>query len=134
VVGIALLVLLLFASGCTTSQLNVKNALNADRRLHGRHSLPTHITLNRKAQRWAEYLARNNRLVHSSLTSGVPSCWRSLGENVGYGSSVGAVQRLYMRSATHRANVLATKWKYVGVGAARRGSRWFTVQVFMQGC
>jgi uncharacterized protein YkwD len=127
--------LVLLLTACLSSgQAAVADEMNADRRAHGLRSLPTHDQLNRKAQAWAEKLARDGRLSHSSLSAGVPSCWRGLGENVGYGSSAAAVQDAYMRSSGHRANILATRWKWVGVGYAKAGSRVYTVQVFMQGC
>ena len=129
---VALVVVL---SGCISSgQTAVQNELNADRNAYGLRRLPTHGQLNLKAQAWAEKLARDGRLSHSHLPSGVPSCWRSLGENVGYGSSAAGVQDAYMRSADHRGNILDGRWSYVGVGYAKAGSRVYTVQVFMQGC
>jgi uncharacterized protein YkwD len=127
--------LALVLTACLSSgQSAVQNELNADRRAHGRTALRSYSALNKKAQAWAERLARENRLYHSTLSSGAPSCWRALGENVGYGSSVAAVQDAYMRSDAHRANVLKTTWNWVGVGMAKNGSRVFTVQVFMTGC
>ena len=134
--GLALLVVaVLLLSGCQSDGQNaVQNEMNADRQAHGLRALPTHEQLNQKAQAWAEKLARDGKLSHSNLASGVPSCWRSLGENVGYGSTAAQVEDAYMNSSGHRANILDAKWKYVGVGYAKRGSLVFTVQVFMQGC
>jgi uncharacterized protein YkwD len=127
--------IVLVVSGCISSgQTQVQNELNTDRKAHGLASLPTHSQLNAKAQAWAEKLARDGKLSHSDLSSGVPSCWRSLGENVGYGASAAAVEDAYMNSSGHRANILQSKWKYVGVGWAQAGNRVYTVQVFMQGC
>ena len=37
-----------------------------------------------------------------------------------------------MRSSGHRANILDGRFNYIGTGYAERGSRVFTVQVFMQ--
>lgn len=125
-------------AGClaslSTFQQRTLNSLNRDRRSYSLGNLPAHGQLQVKAQAWANKLARENRLVHSNLKSGVPGCWRGLGENVGYGSTVETVQAAYMRSSGHRANILASKWDWVGVGVAYRGSRVFTVQVFMAGC
>ncbi|NLV54247.1 MAG: CAP domain-containing protein [Acidimicrobiales bacterium] len=122
-------------SGCmTTGQEAVASYLNSDRRSHGLRSLPTSESLNRKAQAWADHLARSGSLSHSRLSSGVSGCWRRLAENVGYGSSARAVQTAYMKSSGHRANVLNSVWTHVGVGYAKRGSRVYTVQVFMQAC
>jgi len=129
-VALALLLTACYGSG----QQSVANEMNADRRSKGRSTLPMHATLNAKAQAWAEKMARDNALSHSSLSAGAPSCWRSLGENVGYGSSVSRIQDAYMASSGHRANILNTKWNWVGTGYATRGSRVFTVQVFMMGC
>ncbi|QYG93884.1 CAP domain-containing protein [Iamia sp. SCSIO 61187] len=130
--AVALVVVL---SGCISSgQTAVQNELNADRSAYALRRLPTHGQLNTKAQAWAEKLARDGVLSHSNLTSGVPGCWRALGENVGYGSSAAGVQDAYMRSTKHRDNVLDRRWSYVGVGYAKAGSRVYTVQVFMQGC
>jgi uncharacterized protein YkwD len=136
VAGLALAAVLLLSGCLSNGQSTVQNEMNADRTAHGLRALPTHSQLNAKAQAWAEKLARDGRLSHSNLASGAPSCWRSLGENVGYGSSAAAVQDAYMRSAGHRANVLSQKhaWNYVGVGYATAGNRVYTVQVFMKGC
>ena len=121
--------------GCMSDgQSDVQNEMNADRSANHLRGLPTHPQLNAKAQAWAEKLARDGKLSHSNLASGAPSCWRGLGENVGYGGSAAAVQDAYMRSTGHRANVLSSKWAWVGVGHARAGNRTYTVQVFMQGC
>lgn len=133
-VGLAVALALVLTACLSSGQSAVQNELNADRRAHGRSALRSHATLNKKAQAWAERLARENRLYHSTLSSGAPSCWRSLGENVGYGSSVAAVQNAFMASAGHKANVLKSTWNWVGVGMARNGTRVFTVQVFMTGC
>lgn len=125
----------LLLSGCLSNgQTAVQNEMNADRQSNGLRALPTHDQLNKKAQAWAEKLARDGKLSHSNLSSGVPSCWRSIGENVGYGSTAAQVQDAYMNSRGHRANILNSKWKWVGVGYAQKGNRVYTVQVFMQGC
>ena len=133
VVAIACALALL--AGCLTEgQDAVLRELNADRRAHGRRELSLHDQATAKAQAWAEKLARENRLYHSNLSSGITTRWCALGENVGYGSSPAAVQDAYMASAAHRANVLSTTWNGVGVGHAVRGSRHFTVQVFIKTC
>ncbi|HMJ79397.1 MAG TPA: CAP domain-containing protein [Iamia sp.] len=134
VAALALALVLVFAGCMSEGQTAVQNEMNADRKASRLSSLPTHDQLNAKAQAWAEKIARDGKLSHSNLSSGVPSCWRSLGENVGYGGSAASVQDAYMRSSGHRANILSSKWKYVGVGFAKAGNRVYTVQVFMQGC
>jgi uncharacterized protein YkwD len=132
--ALAVILALVLGACMSAEQTRAHDALNHDRTSHGLRALPTHDTLNEKAQAWAEKIARDNRLSHSDMSQGLPPCYRSVGENVGYNTSVEATQAGYMRSPAHRANVLAQRWTHVGVGAARNGSRWFTVQVFLQGC
>ncbi len=133
-VALAVVLAVVLTACLSGGQQSVADEMNADRRENGRRTLATHDALNRKAQAWAEKLARDNALSHSTLSSGLPSCWRGVGENVGFGSSIPAVQAAYMKSAGHRKNILDTTWDFVGVGSATRGSRVFTVQVFMRGC
>ncbi len=134
-VGSVVVVLTLLLSACMSEeQTRAHDALNRDRRAHRLATLPTHDALNKKAQAWAVKLARDNRLSHSNLAQGLPGCYRAAGENVGYNTSVEAVQVGYMNSPTHRKNVLDRRWTHVGIGAAKNGNRWFTVQVFLQAC
>jgi uncharacterized protein YkwD len=135
-VGLVVLVLAfsMLTACLTTSQEQVLTELNADRKAAGRRTLSVQDDAQRKAQAWAEKLARENKLYHSKLSDGIKVRWCSLGENVGYGTSVAAVQDAYMRSSGHKANILSTKWNGVGVGYAKNGNRVFTVQVFIQTC
>jgi uncharacterized protein YkwD len=117
-----------------SAQTQVLSELNADRSANKLRTLPTQADAQRKAQAWVEKLARENKLYHSTLSDGIKTRWCSLGENVGYGPSVAAVQDAYMRSPGHKANILSTKWNGVGVGYAKNGNRVFTVQVFIKTC
>lgn len=133
VVAIAAALALLTA--CLNSdQSQVLSRLNNDRQAHGRSSLSTHAQAQAKAQKWAEHLARTGNLSHSNLTDGISGCWRNLGENVGSGPSVAAIQQAYMNSSGHRANILSTTWNGVGVGYAKRGNVVYTVHVFIKSC
>ena len=108
--------------------------MNADRTANRLGALPINYEAQAKAQAWAERLARDNRLYHSTLTDGIHSRWCSLGENVGYGPSVETIETAYMNSPGHRANILASKWNGVGTGYATNGTRVYTVQVFIKTC
>lgn len=120
-------------TACNTPQQEEVGALiNQTRRQHGRRQLGMNLELTIKAQGWADYLASNCTLRHSNLASGIGYNWRALGENVGYGPSIGAVHNAYMNSSGHRANILDTRWNYMGTGVAYGCNRVFTVQVFMQ--
>ena len=134
--AVALIAVASLLSGCfgTADQESSFSMMNNDRAAHSVGPLIPHGGLLAKAQAWAEHLASINGLEHSSLPSGVSSCWETLGENVGYGSSISAVENAFMNSSPHRANLLNSSFAYAGTGVAYRGSRVFVVQVFMQGC
>lgn len=122
-------------TGCLRStQSQVLSELNADRSANKLRTLAIQADAQNKAQAWAEKLARENKLYHSTLSDGIKVKWCSLGENVGYGPNVPAIEDAYMNSAGHRANILSTKWNGVGVGYATNGSRVYTVQVFIKTC
>ena len=127
------LLLSLSLTACrTSSQAQVASLVNQSRAAHGRGYLRDNWQLDRKAQSWANYLASIGRLAHSNLASGITYRWRALAENVGYGGSIGQVHNAYMNSPGHRANILDGRMNYLGTGAAWRGSKVFTVHVFMQ--
>jgi uncharacterized protein YkwD len=133
----ALLVVAVSLAGCLNDQQQgVLNELNADRQAAGRRVLPADLQAAQdKAQAWAEQLARQNSLSHSNLSAGMSGVrWCGLAENVGYGSSIAAVQNQFMSSSGHRTNLLGTSWDVVGVGHARNGSRHFVVQFFVNLC
>jgi uncharacterized protein YkwD len=134
VVGLAIMAISLLAGCLTQQQEAVMRELNNDRRAYGLRSLPEHWQAQKKAQAWAEKLAREGTIYHSNLAAGITVGWCSLGENVGYGPSVAAIEDAYMASSGHRANILASKWNGVGVGYATRGSTVYTVQFFIQTC
>lgn len=133
----AVLVVAVSLAGCLSDQQqSVLNELNGDRQANRRTVLQANLqAATDKAQAWAEHLARQNSLSHSNLSAGMSGVrWCGLAENVGYGSSIAAVEDQFMASAGHRANLLGTSWDVVGVGHARNGSRHFVVQFFVNLC
>ena len=130
VAGVALL-----ATSCLSAeQSSATMLLNKDRSSARVSTLNTQQDAQLKAQSWADRLARENRLYHSTVSSGIGVRWCSLGENVGYASSISAAEALFMGSAIHRANIVSKTWNGVGVGVAHNGSRIFVVQVFIKTC
>lgn len=128
-----LLVLGLAACQPTPEQESVRGHINQSRQSHGVHRISGDPILDHKAQRWAEHLASNGRLAHSTLSSGLDGLpWTAVAENVGRGSSIGQVHDQYMGSSRHRANILDRRWSRVGTGhAVGRDGHVYTVQVFV---
>ncbi|MFN8019447.1 MAG: hypothetical protein U0P45_15190 [Acidimicrobiales bacterium] len=77
-------VIALATSACLSpNQVSVQDELNKDRVEHSVRALPIQQEAQAKAQKWAEKLARENRLYHSNLPDGIHVKWCSIGENVG---------------------------------------------------
>ncbi|MDQ3877077.1 MAG: CAP domain-containing protein [Actinomycetota bacterium] len=95
--------------------------------------------LSRVAKLHAAEMANKDVLYHTSTSDLMHRVtgWSSLGENVGvdggvrdYGSltTVTALQRAFMHSPDHRANILLPSYRYMGVGVARHDNKmWVTV-------
>ena len=67
-------------------------------------------------------------------------CYRLAGENIGYTThpdavAVAAVQRMFMDSPTHRANIMGKAWDSIGIGAySLDGTRMLYAVVFADRC
>jgi uncharacterized protein YkwD len=120
-------------AGCTTpDESSGVGAINADRVAGNLAPVAQNSGLILKAQNWAKHLAETSggkcsmeTLVHSVLSEGAPGGWRRLGENVGCriaagdaASSVGPLQKAFMESPGHRANIMNGEFTHVGVGMA----------------
>ena len=110
--------------------------VNASRAKAGLPPLRENVTLDRKADAWAQHLRDVCDLSHSKLSDGAPSDWMKLGENVGYGGTIDQVHVAYMNSPGHRANILDPSFTSMGAAAvwgdcADGSHRVFTVQEFM---
>ena len=87
--------------------------------------------LDTKAEGWAEHLAREGRLSHGTLASGVRYRFQLLGEKVGFGGTLEQVHQAFLDSPGHRRNVLDPQFEHIGTGVAYGRDRVWVVQVFM---
>jgi uncharacterized protein YkwD len=94
----------------------------------GKLSLDPHLS--RVAKRQARTMARRATLYHTPSLGSLVTRWRSLGENVGYASTVKAVHRAYMGSSAHKANILKSAYRHLGVGVKKKGGYVWTAVVF----
>ena len=137
-VGAALLAFVVLAGGLAPaasaqSQAEVDEwefvcRINAERRRWGIPDLQVTNGLRTVARDWAAHLRGINRLEHRPnlghvVSTQVTSSWSGVGENVGYGLSVGSLHNAFMNSPGHRANILNRSYRYIGVGVAH-GSYW----------
>jgi hypothetical protein len=75
-------------------------------------------------------MASRNSLSHNPNLAGEVSAWQSLGENVGYGSSVSQLVATFWGSAPHRANILDRRFTLVGVGVVQVGHTLWVAEEF----
>ncbi len=135
IVVAGLLATALLAGCLSDDQITVQNQINNARAAHGVHRLADYGVSDTKAQNWANHLASIGTIKHSTLTSGYQSgtwCW--LGENVGMGPSLSAIQNAFMNSPSHRDNILSPKYDHLGTGVAKRGNTYYVVQEFADLC
>ena len=148
---------LVLASGCTTpaspSEMpapaagsgltgSIVDLTNAERRDAGMAALRASSALMQAAQIHAEQMARTGQMSHeipgvryptpSDRLAAVGYRWGSFGENIAMGqTSAAAVMDSWMRSSGHRANILNSRFREIGVGVARDSAgRPYYVQVF----
>lgn len=127
-------------TGCESleaERLQVIQEVNASRSEAGLPPLSENVTLDIKADKWAQTMRNSCKIWHSKLSDGAPSNWRKLGENVGRGGSIAQVHVAYMNSPGHKANILDPAYNQMGAAAVWgecNGYRTvFTVHVFMKG-
>ena len=125
-------------AGCLRAdQTTVTDQINAARKDARLAALNVDQAAMDKAQAWSEHMARTGVLEHTGGGSSVdPSGltkWCSVGENVGYGSSVAQVHDAFMASPPHKAHILGS-YDRIGTGVYKSGSRYWVTEIFIRSC
>lgn len=106
--------------------------LGAFRSSNGASVLVRDSILDRKAEWQAARMAHRKMIFHSQdLKVGVPTGWTVIGENVGSGGSVEAIEAALEVSPPHRTNLLDPRFKRYGVATVVRDGVTYLVQVFV---
>jgi uncharacterized protein YkwD len=104
--------------------------INNARGNNGVGSLHLDRHLSKAARRHSWEMVNKNSLYHTpddKLRRRVTN-WTILGENVGVGGSVDSLHEAFMNSPAHKANIIYTTFKHVGVGTNwDNGRLWVTV-------
>jgi uncharacterized protein YkwD len=104
--------------------------MNKARHRSGRRRLSLDPEASKVATAHTRSMVRRNTLFHSpqgQLARRVTR-WSVLGENIGVGGGVRSLHKAFMASPLHRANVLNSSFRHVGVGTKKkRGRLWVTV-------
>jgi uncharacterized protein YkwD len=115
-------------------------SVNQARRAHGLAPLRWNEALAIAARRHAEVMAERGSAQHGFegepglparvKRAGVSFHW--LSENVAQGASPQFIHVQFMKSASHRANILDRNMDSIGVGVVERHREWFVVEDFSQ--
>jgi uncharacterized protein YkwD len=113
--------------------------INHARAAHGLHTLVVAAGTTDVAHHWSCHLASQRTLAHngrlaSQLATHGSRYWTVYAENVGVEStaaSADALFKAYMNSPAHRANILSSSARFIGVWTKRGGSRRFNTIDFV---
>ena len=85
------------------------------------------------ARQWAANMAAAGAISHNqNLPNQVHLNWAKLGENVGTGGAVDAIQTAFINSPKHYENLVDPVWNYIGIGVVDSNGRIFVTVNFMQ--
>lgn len=120
-------------SSVTVFENEVIRLVNEIRVKNGLSALNTNWELSRIARYKSQDMVSNRYFSHTSPTYGSPFqmiksfglTYQSAGENIAYGQTTPqAVVNAWMNSSGHRANILNSSYKQIGVGYVANGHYW----------
>ena len=117
------------ASAVTTREATMLAKINNARAAHGLRPLRLSGELTTLARSHSRQMASSTTLFHTASFSSI-CCWSAIAENVGTGDSVRTVHRAFMNSSAHRANILSSRMRQVGVGIVAAGGRIWVTEIF----
>lgn len=86
-----------------------------------------------KARHHSARMAHRYAIYHTTDLWGIVRRYgaHTWGENVGMSGSCGEIERAFMRSPEHRANILAGRFHRIGIGVVRSRHRvWVTYDFY----
>ena len=103
---------------------------NKSRTNHGVGKLTLDPHLSKVARKHTKEMINQSSLEHTgnSVLGNRVTRWIVLGENVGKGDSLREIQKAFMDSSGHKANILDSSYKFGGMSAKKHnGKVWSTV-------
>ena len=136
-VGAVAAVAMLLTGCLSADQTTDQNLVNQARSGARLRALSTDQAAARKAQAWSEHMARTGVLEHTGGggkldTKGLTG-WCGVAENVGTGGSIKAVHDAFMRSPSHKANLLGN-YHRVGTGVFKSGRTYWVTEIYIRTC
>lgn len=138
VTALAAVTAIVLLAGClNANQTKMVDLINSSRSSQRLSAVAANDQAAQKAQAWAGHMSRTGVVEHTGGgsrvdTSGLPK-WCSVGENVGMAPNIDALHAAWMKSPSHKANILG-KFNRVGTGVVRKGNYVYGVQIFYRAC
>ena len=124
-------------ANASTTRGRMYRVTNNSRENHEVARVSIHDAMSDLARRHSVAMAKRGTLFHTSDPAGYyldGISWRSWGENVGVtGGTVAELQRAFMHSDLHRANILNRGFRRVAVGTYRDADGLLWVTIFFYG-
>jgi Cysteine-rich secretory protein family len=102
--------------------------VNGLRGAAGMAPLAANAALGGVAQQWANHMATTDVLANNpNLSSQAPSGWTQIGENIGDGYNLAAIENILAAASASHTNILSPAFDQTGVGVATdsKGQMWF---------
>src|SRR4051812_12367301 len=119
-------------AGDSAAESDFVSRTNAARAAAGVGGLTVADDLVAVARQHSAEMASQGRIYHNPNLATDVKGWQAVGENVGTGGSVQAVQDAFMNSPTHRDNILKGRYTQVGIGVVWNGNALYVTEVFRQ--
>jgi len=98
----------------------------------GIQTLTPQAQLTQIARDWSAHMAGQGTISHNpSLPNQVTANWTQLGENVGMGGAVAAIQTAFINSPHHYENLANGAYNFVGIGVVDSNGTIFVTVDFM---
>jgi uncharacterized protein YkwD len=117
----------------TTYEADVIRWTNIKRADYDKVAVKAQSCVDKYAERQAAWMASHKSLKHQNLRTVLNGCdLTSVSENIAYGYASGfGTVGAWMRSKGHRANLLSSNKRLIGVGAVQdKDGVWWVAQVF----
>jgi uncharacterized protein YkwD len=121
-----------------TTEQQLFQEVNQERKAHGLPTLKSDEALSDAARKHAQRMAEQGTAAHQfpgepnqltrARTAGAHFSW--LSENVDEGTSATTIHQSFMKSPLHRANILDRDMDTVGIGVVERHGQMFAVEDF----
>lgn len=120
------------ANAASSEEQDFAARINRERTGRGLRALSLDAGLSNVARNHSSDMASQNNLHHNPNLGEQVSGWRELGENVGEGTDVAGIHTEFMRSSSHRDEILYSNYTKFGIGTVWDGGTLWVTEVFLR--